>query len=247
MLAFWSWRVVNIWVRCRCVAFLNRRPSRIFLSCEKHITLELSRVSITNADNKRNSFIVSVANRCRFVVILKFYACTVYSWLISMLKWAFYRQDVWKTPYFITHTVFKKNKSLHSGLMFCFRIVQGYMEIFPVLFPSLILVSVGILKIRRQTFVSTCLCRNLRSFSESYVDRFFLFKIWLIDKERIQPNLCQIYAKFMHLLCSGVLKSLSSINKQTIFGFDFHKSDKHFTGGRDYQGYLLTKLPVNTF
>ena len=107
MLAFWSWRVVNIWVRCRCVAFLNRRPSRIFLSCEKHITLELSRVSITNADNKKNSFIVSVANRCRFVVILKFYACTVYSWLISMLKWAFYRQDVWKTPYFITHTVIK--------------------------------------------------------------------------------------------------------------------------------------------
>ena len=89
---------------------------------------------------------------------------------------------------------FLKNKSLHSGLMFCFRIVQGYMEIFPVLFPSLILVSVGILKIRRQTFVSTCLCRNLRSFSESYVDRFFLFKIWLIDKERIQRNLCQIYA-----------------------------------------------------
>ena len=91
-------------------SFLNRRPSRIFLSCEKHITLELSRVSITKSDNKRNSFIVSVANRCRFVVILKFYACTVYSWLISMLKWAFYRQDVWKTPYFITHTVFKKIK-----------------------------------------------------------------------------------------------------------------------------------------
>ena len=53
--------------------------------------------------------------------------------------------------------------------------------------------------------------------------------------------------KFMHLLCSGVLKSLSSINKQTIFGFDFHKSDKYFTCGRDYQGYLLIKLPVNTF
>ena len=68
---------------------------------------------------------------------------------------------------------YQKNKSLHSGLMFCFRIVQGYMEIFPVLFPSLILVSVGILKICRQTFASTCLCRNLRSFSESSVDRIF--------------------------------------------------------------------------
>ena len=89
---------------------------------------------------------------------------------------------------------YQKNKSLHSGLMFCFRIVQGYMEIFPVLFPSLILVSVGILKICSQTSASTCLCRNLRSFSESYVDRFFLFKIWLIDKERIQRNLWQIYA-----------------------------------------------------
>ena len=103
-------RVVSIWVRCRFVAFLNRRPSRIFLSCEKHITLELSRVSITYADNKRNSFIVSVANRCRFVVILKCSACTVYSWLISMQKWAYYRRDVWKTPYFITHTVIKKRK-----------------------------------------------------------------------------------------------------------------------------------------
>ena len=47
-----------------------------------------------------------------------------------------------------------------------------------------------------------------------------------------------------NLLCSGVLKSLSSINKQTIFGFDFHKSDKYFTRGIDYQGYLLIKLPV---
>ena len=48
---------------------------------------------------------------------------------------------------------YQKKKSLHSGLMFCFRIVQGYMEIFPVLFPSLILVSVGILKICRLAFV----------------------------------------------------------------------------------------------
>ena len=39
----------------------------------------------------------------------------------------------------------------------------------------------------------------------------------------------------------------SKFKKQTIFGFDFHKSDKYFTRGRDYQGYLLIKLPVNTF
>ena len=41
-------------------------------------------------------------------------------------------------------------------------------------------------------------------------------------------------------------KSLSSRNKQTIFGYHFHKPDKHFTRGRDYKGYLLT-IPVNTF
>lgn len=53
---------------------------------------------------------------------------------------------------------------------------------------------------------------------------------------------CQIYA----FTVQQSLKSLSSVNKQTIFGYDFHKSDKHFTRGRDYQGYLLT-IPVNTF
>ena len=53
-------------------------------------------------------------------------------------------------------------------------------------------------------------------------------------------KLCQ----FMHLPYSRVLKSLSSINKQTISGYDFHKSDKHFTHERDNQGFLPI-IPMN--
>ena len=38
--------------------------------------------------------------------------CLVYSWLISMQKWAYYRRDVRKTPYFIMHRVIKKNETI---------------------------------------------------------------------------------------------------------------------------------------
>ena len=54
-----------------------------------------------------------------------------------MQKLANYWQDVRKNPYVIMYTDLKKrdntknNKSLHSGLMFFLRIVQGCMEIFP--------------------------------------------------------------------------------------------------------------------
>lgn len=39
-------------------------------------------------------------------------------------------------------------------------------------------------------------------------------------------------------------KQASSINKQTISGYDFHKSDKHFTHGRDSQVFPPI-IPVN--
>ena len=96
----------------------------------------LARVCINYTDYMKNSFIVFVA--LQLLARRDFeMSCLVYSWLISMQKLANYWQDVRKNPYVIMHTDLKKMRqkknynSLHSGLMFCFRIVQGCMEIFP--------------------------------------------------------------------------------------------------------------------